>query len=468
MRSKWAILLYGLAISGGANVIFEHALYANNMGVDITFVTLVEKGLEEASWHLGTEKFHYLTIEQASKECFDVAIATEWKSAFDICNITADKYIYFVQSIESRFFYNQKSLLKYIADTTYDMPMAYVTEATWIRDYLEKKYQKNAFVVLNGIDKKLFSTDGETTELRLKEHVRFLVEGTISNWLKNVPRTIELCKEAGAQEIWLVTPEKIDFYPGVDRVFSRVPFDKMPEIYRSCDVIVKLSLVEGMFGPPLEMFHCGGTAITYDINGSEEYLVNEENSIVVCKNDEQSVVEAIKQLANNQEKLNKLKEAAIKTAMDWPDWNQSSAKFFDCIEMLPSITSEERDIIIERGKSGAEAYRQVESLLGMDPYVNRIKKVEEYYKKSNGKLYLYGAGLMCKSSILLLSKYDIPIEGVVVSSLEENSKSVMGHKVQLIDEIMDEKNELIIYITSEKYYSEIHKILHESGFMNII
>ena len=40
---KWAILLYGLGISGGANVIFEHALYAYNQGVEVTFITKKNK-----------------------------------------------------------------------------------------------------------------------------------------------------------------------------------------------------------------------------------------------------------------------------------------------------------------------------------------------------------------------------------------------------------------------------------------
>ena len=55
-------------------------------------------------------------------------------------------------------------------------------------------------------------------------------------------------------------------------------------IYRSCDVIVKLSYVEGMFGPPLEMFHCGGTSIVYDVTGHDEYIVHGKNGLVAKKN----------------------------------------------------------------------------------------------------------------------------------------------------------------------------------------
>ncbi len=72
----------------------------------------------------------------------------------------------------------------------------------------------------------------------------------------------------------------------------KIPVESTPVIYRSCDVLLKLSKVEGMFGPPLEMFHCGGTAITYDVTGSEEYLVSGRNSLVVPMDDEKAVADS--------------------------------------------------------------------------------------------------------------------------------------------------------------------------------
>jgi hypothetical protein len=54
----------------------------------------------------------------------------------------------------------------------------------------------------------------------------------------------------------------------------------MASVYRSCDDILKLSLVESMFGPPLEMFHCGGTAIVYNVTGHDEYIVHGRNALV--------------------------------------------------------------------------------------------------------------------------------------------------------------------------------------------
>lgn len=464
---KWAVILYGLEISGGANVIFQHALFAQQQGVEVTFVTKKDQNEKTAAWHKGTENFLYKTLESVD-ETFDVVIATEWRSAFDCYKIKARKYIYFVQSIESRFFFNKDSLLAYVADTSYELPFEFITEASWIRNYLWEKYEKHSLLILNGIDKSVFCASGDAIRKRDKKKTRFLVEGSVTNWLKNVPRTIELCVRAGAEEIWLVTPDDVADYPGVSRVFSRVPISQMPMIYRSCDVLVKLSLVEGMFGPPLEMFHCGGTAITYDIEGSEEYLRNDYNAIVVPKNSEEMVIEAIQELIVDRDKLNRLKANAIITADEWRNWETSSNQFFESVNNLSEISDQHYSCILEKGRAGSVAYRQIENLLGMAPYKNRVDEVAELVRSRNKKLLIFGAGQFCKSTIILLSQYDIEIQGIIVTKKDSNPTTVMGHRVMTLEEIQGNKDDYVIYISTERYITEVRSMLDEKGFKNVI
>ena len=463
---SWAIILYGLGISGGANVIYQHAAYAVKQGIEVVFLTKDGQDQNTASWHKSASLFDYKNLEDAYDEKYDVVIATEWKSAFDCYHIKADKYFYFVQSIESRFFYNQDCLLAYVANMTYEMDFNYITEATWIKNHLNNKYHKEASLVLNGIDKDIFCVG--VNKRKDSDVTRFLVEGSVSNWLKNVDKTIELCNKAGAEEIWLVTPDDIEDYPGVDKVFSKVPMSDMPSIYKSCDVLVKLSLVEGMFGPPLEMFHCGGTAITYDIEGSDEYLINEYNSIVVKKNDESSVVDAIKRLATDKELLNKLKKNAQRTANDWIDWDKSSTEFYEIVSSSPKISEQAYKNIMEKGKAGANAYRQIEYYFGMDPYKNNVEETIRVMNENGLDLYLFGAGAMCKSSIMLFSKYDCEIKGILVSNLDSNTSYVMGHKVLEVKDVIKNKDNIIIYITSQKYREEIYDMLSQMNFKYVL
>ncbi len=467
MSDRWAILLYGLGISGGANVIFKHAAYAGAKGVEITFVVRERSEILKVGWHPSSSNFQYLTLDEAEKIDFDVIIATEWKSAFDALSIKAKKYVYFVQSIESKFYRNPDGLFPYIANDSYSIPFCYITEAGWIQNYLKDHYDVNAKLVRNGIDKGIFTEKGKQIATRKPDELRFLIEGSVGNWLKNVPNTVRVCRRAGVKEIWLVTPDEVSSYQGVDRVFSKVDIQKMGEIYRSCDVLVKLSLVEGMFGPPLEMFHCGGIAVVYGIEGAEEYVVDNENAVVVEPNNEEAAVIAIKKLINDADLVAKLKEGAKKTASEWYDWEEASGLFY---RTVLDFQPQQKNTIKQMHYNclrGATIYRWVERFYGAEPSNNRIKDVINIVEKEKKKLALYGAGSLCKSNIILLSQYDVAIDMVIVTEKEGNPQTVIGHKVISVNDIM-KPEDYVVYITTEKYYKEIYNSLIKCGFKYIV
>jgi glycosyltransferase involved in cell wall biosynthesis len=111
----------------------------------------------------------------------------------------------------------------------------------------------------------------------------------------------------------------------------------MPSIFRSIDVIVKLSRVEGMFGPPLEAFHCGATCIATRVSGWDEYLVDGSNSLLVDVDDFASAQMSLEMLSEDQELLEKLKLGAKETALKWDDSYQSESQFSQiCSDVLES------------------------------------------------------------------------------------------------------------------------------------
>ena len=75
---KLAIVLNNVKISGGCNVILEHAIYAYNQGTDITWISNKHIDYSEASWHPGAEVIKFKTFEECGDVIFDVAMATAW------------------------------------------------------------------------------------------------------------------------------------------------------------------------------------------------------------------------------------------------------------------------------------------------------------------------------------------------------------------------------------------------------
>lgn len=324
---KIVFLMGSPDISGGTYVIFQHALALMREGHEVSIIPLEEPTEKRLQWYSEAAQFTWETFDGAADREYDMAIATWWKTVYEMHRVKAKRYVYFVQSIESRFYVEEEKPLRQLVEATYMLPLYIITEATWIKNYLFDKYRQEAWLARNGIRKDIYTPEGESYGRREEGKLRVLVEGTVESEFKNIPRTVELCRQSEADEIWLMTPSSIKSYDGVSRVFSRVPILETARVYRSCDVLVKLSYVEGMFGPPLEMFHCGGTSITYDVTGHDEYIKNGENAIVIPTDHEEEVVEAINRLKLDKNELARLKKNAAQTAAEWPDWEMSSAAF---------------------------------------------------------------------------------------------------------------------------------------------
>lgn len=331
---KICILIGSADISGGTGVIFEHALHLAAVGHEVTIAPLLPQEAAASGWHRGLERLRFDDLETVAKERFDLALATWWRTVYELPRIQADRYAYFVQSIESRF-YPGGSAAWHLADATYDLGLPMITIARWMRDHLRRRTRAaRVALVRNGCDKRLFRPEGTIISPRQPGRLRVLVEGALGVDFKNVARTIRLLRPSAADEIWLLTPTPISRYPGVARVFSRVSGERAAAIYRSCDALVKLSVVEGMFGPPLEMFHCGGTAVVWEVTGADEYIAPERNALMCAAGDEAGVIAAVNRLKSDPALLERLQAGARRTARVWPDWPDSGRRFATALEEI--------------------------------------------------------------------------------------------------------------------------------------
>ncbi len=347
-KGRICFLVGSMAISGGTYVIVQHAAYLHDQGYDVTLAVQEPFTAQTLSWHDRTSRLRCVPIDAAKAEAFDLVIATWWKTAFELQHFNAPRHAYFVQSIESRFYPADEVPLRKLVDATYQLPGAYVTEATWIRDHLATGYGHDAALVRNGIRKDIYRATGPTMATRdPNRQPRVLVEGHFGVSFKNTALGVRLAREAGAKDIWVLTGTPVKWIPGVSRVFSRVPMNVTPEIYRSCDILVKLSTVEGMFGPPLEIFHCGGTAIVFDVTGHDEYIVDGQNACVVRRGDMDGVVATLRRLFDDRAELARLQDGARQTAEAWASWDESSAAFRDWVDAALAGPTVDRAVLAQ-------------------------------------------------------------------------------------------------------------------------
>ena len=352
-------LVGSLDIGGGTYVILQHALEAHRRGERVTLVPLFPPTAETTDWHPALRELTISPIEEVADRRFDLVVATWWRTVYELHRLTADRYLYFVQSIEGRFYAFDQPRFAELALATYDLPLTVITISPWMQSYLALEHDRPAALCPNGIDKTRFSPLGPTFEPRPDGPLRVLVEGPVEVQMKQVPETIEAIRDSKAAELWLLTSSDIEDYPGVDRVFHRVPIDVTPGIYRSCHALVKLSRVEGMFGPPLEMMHCGGTSVVWDVTGHEDYLVNEGNGLVVPTGDFDAAINAVDRLATEPELTARLSVAARSTAARWPSWADSSASFHRWLRTVGRHPQDAEQVarITEISQAGAREIR---------------------------------------------------------------------------------------------------------------
>jgi glycosyltransferase involved in cell wall biosynthesis len=343
-----AFLLNDLQLSGGVGVVVEHARQLSERhGFDVTLVLAREQ--EEPPWrYRGLTDIPVETLPQARHEQFDIAVATWWETAFSLFELNAKRYAYFCQSLEDRFYFPDEAE-RIGASLTMDLPVDFITEAKWIADTIrETRPEARVFYVRNGIDKAAFPLPGKL-DVRWRGPLRVLVEGHAGVWFKGVQSAAYAA--AAMKEphhVTLVVPDAAELEGELpaDDLVGPLSRDQMSELYGRTDVVLKLSSVEGMFGPPLEGMHRGATCVVSPVTGHDEYVEHGFNGLVTDWDDLRGTARELDLLAADPLYLHYLRTNAVETARAWPTWEQSgmfmAAALHRIAELPPAAASGRR------------------------------------------------------------------------------------------------------------------------------
>jgi glycosyltransferase involved in cell wall biosynthesis len=321
---KLAFLLNDLQLSGGVGVAVRHAReLAGRHGHDVTLVLAREQ--EQEPWEFdGLAHLHVEGLAEARAQRFDVAISTWWETTFSLFELHAERYAAFVQSLEDRF-YPPGAPERPLAALTQGVPAAVLTEARWIADTLARlRPETPCRLVRNGIDKQVFAAP-DRLEVRRGAPLRIVVEGNPDVWFKGVRDAVEavgLMREPHHLTVVTGAREAFD-KAAADAIVGPLTQAEMARLYAQSDVVLKLSRVEGMYGPPLEGFHMGATCVTTPVTGHEEYVEHGWNGLVVDWDDPRGTARQLDLLARDRRLLHFLRTNALATARSWPSWEQA-------------------------------------------------------------------------------------------------------------------------------------------------
>jgi glycosyltransferase involved in cell wall biosynthesis len=318
VKLKIAYIIPNCSISGGLAVICQHANRLLKRGHSVYLLTINEP--ESIDWFPNQEvpiyNFNSLDLD------VDILVATSWVTAYWLSHKKTGIKCYFVQSDESRF-HPEGSRWYHLATLTYYMGVNYLTEARWIEKWLSDVFGHKSVLIPNGLDNKIFFPT--TPVIPKGEKIRILLEGSISSPYKGMDVAFKAVENIDA-EIWCVSSFGKPL-PGwrCNKFFQNVPMDEMRNIYSSCDILLKLSTVEGFFGPPMEMMACGGVVVVGKVTGYDEYIIHGHNALVVDPLNAKEAESAIRKIITNPELFRSLIEAGRETAKNWK-WENSIDK----------------------------------------------------------------------------------------------------------------------------------------------
>lgn len=319
-EAEIAYVIPGVKISGGIAIVLQHANRLRKLGYNVRIVTFSEE--TEIDWFENNVPIFSIIKSKKSKilSGVDVLIATHWSTAFFVNSAYVGRRIYFVQSDERRFNPQNKSEIRSINET-YNMNFEFMTEAKWIQGWLKNEFNNDSYYVPNGLDENIFYKESASSLVERKKP-RVLIEGPIDFWFKGMDKAYDVLKDLNC-EIWIISSQgKPKNNWRYDKFFENVPIEKMRDIYSSCDIFLKMSYMEGFFGPPMEAMACGCAVVVGKVTGYDEYIKNEYNALVVEQGDVKNAKKAVQRLIDDKVLREQLIENGYKTSKEW-SWNKS-------------------------------------------------------------------------------------------------------------------------------------------------
>lgn len=312
-KKNYIFVLPGLEISGGIKVALKHAAILQKRGYDVSLFTLDSK---EKWCEFEGCKFPVINLEDTKIAArIDYMIATMWTTVqvIEKYPYAKNKY-YLVQNYETGF-YKETDPLRMQANRSYSpsSEVKFITISRWCQDWLKKEFGQDVAYAPNGLETERFPEHKRT----LNGKIRILVEGDCAVDYKNVDESFAIIDRLNPEkyEVWYMSYNAVpkETYR-VDRFFNKVPYDKVPEIYAQCDILIKTSLLESFSYPPLEMMATGGYVLAVPNGGNVEYLRDNENCLLYNAGEINTACEKLKKLITSENLQQTLYQKGLETA----------------------------------------------------------------------------------------------------------------------------------------------------------
>ena len=326
--AKIAYCTPGLGPCGGVRVILEHCTRLQKRGHDVTIIN--PSGNSPMIWEWYGQMDVPVKRGLTDGKTFDLVVATGGSTVYWAQKIPAERYAYFVQMMEHRFFkvgtsnYYQHEQSYALA---HKMGFQTITIAEWLRESLEE-YGVDAPVIPNGVNQDQFHKVGDNENY-------ILVEGDNRNPAKDVQGiswgVAQNLKRKYDVALYGYAAIQHPYANLMDYFVMKPSQEEMRRLYSGALFLLKASRFEGRACAPVEAMCCGTTTVRGIIQGDDD-LIHEKNCLRTGY-DYDAVEEQAERLLENHNLRDRLERGCKKHAKTVLQWD----KVIDWLEELYGI-----------------------------------------------------------------------------------------------------------------------------------
>ena len=310
-------------VCGGSKIILEHANKLTARGHKITIISHDKKPI----WFKMNDSIQFIEVPWGQTLCesipkCDVIVATYWREIYECIEQKIAPVIYFEQGDYHLFDLEKldNRTYEYIKKQLEVVQFVY-TVSTFAKNKIKQIYNKDAIVIPNAVDSTIFFCK----EYRKNnKKINIAIIGSEESEFKrigNILKAIEIVKEEGYDiELNWITPTE----PKRNKIKAIVnpPQLIIGDTLRKSDIYICASMYESFCLPVLEAMTCGVAVITTNNGGNMDFVKDNENALVIEKDNIDDIVEKTKKLINNAQLRERLSRAALETSKQY-SWNKT-------------------------------------------------------------------------------------------------------------------------------------------------
>ena len=310
-------------VCGGSKIILEHANKLTSRGHKITLISHDKKPI----WFPLDERIEFIEVPWENVLCesipkCDLIVVTYWREIYEAIEQQIAPVIYFEQGDFHLFdLENADSRTIEYIKRQFDTVKFVYTVSSFAKEKIFEIYHHDAKVIPNAVDDRIFYCKDEKKENEIIKIALIGSENSDFKRIKNIFKALENVRNEGYNcEINWITPDE----PKTSKIKAIVNPDQMVigDTLRGADIYICASNYESFCLPVLEAMTCGAAVITTNNGGNMDFVNNNENAILIEKDNVKDIENKVKLLIDNKKLREKLSRNAIKTSKQY-SWDKT-------------------------------------------------------------------------------------------------------------------------------------------------